>query len=126
MLGKRDICQNDPKKSSTEKKAEHIPSGYSLVTCCSFDKSKNELIYYRGKDCMEMFCEDLRYQPIKITNYEKKEIIPVTNEEKSLMKSKKFVIYVKKNLVVIKNTIKSEIIIITQRNLEEPLIIITI
>ena len=56
LLGKIDTCQNDPKKSSTEKKAEHMPSGYSWVTCCSFDKSKNECAYYRGKNCMEMFC----------------------------------------------------------------------
>ena len=50
----------------------------------------------------------------------KKEMIPLTNEEKGLMKSKKVVIYVKKNLVMIKNTAKSEIIVITQENLEEP------
>ena len=31
----------------------HKPSGYSLITCCSFDKSKNEQKYYRGKDCMK-------------------------------------------------------------------------
>ena len=35
------------------------------------------------------------------------------------MKSKKFVIYVKKNIVQIKNTVKSEIIVITQEDLEE-------
>ena len=35
-------CQNIPEKSYTEKKAVHSPSGYSLVTCCSFDKSNNE------------------------------------------------------------------------------------
>ena len=44
----------------------------------------------------------------------------------SLMKIKKFVIYAKKNLVQIKNTIKSEIIAITQENLEELLIIFVI
>ena len=49
----------------------HKPSGYSLVTCCSFDKSKNERKYYRGKDCMKMFCKDLNEQAMKIINYEK-------------------------------------------------------
>ena len=38
--------------------------------------------YYRGKDCVEKFCKDLREQAMKIINYEKKEIIPLTNEEK--------------------------------------------
>ena len=53
-------CQNNSKKLYTEKKAVHKPSGYSLVTCCSFDKSKNERKYYRGEDCMKMFCNDLK------------------------------------------------------------------
>ena len=69
---KVNTCQNNPEKSYTEKKAKHKPSGYSLVRCCSFDKSKNECIYYRGKDCMERFCKDLRGQAMKIINYEKK------------------------------------------------------
>ena len=59
LLKKIDTCQNNPERSYTEKKAKHRPSGYSLVTCCSFDKSKTELNYYRGKDCMEKFYNDL-------------------------------------------------------------------
>ena len=42
LLQKINTCQNNPEKSYTEKKATHKPSGYSLLTCCSFDKSKNE------------------------------------------------------------------------------------
>ena len=60
LLKKINTCQNNPEKSYTEKKAKHKPSGYSLVTCCSFDKSKNKRKYYRGKDYMKMFCEDLK------------------------------------------------------------------
>ena len=40
LLEKIDTCHNNPAKSYTEKKARHKPSGYSLVTCCSFDKTK--------------------------------------------------------------------------------------
>ena len=54
-LEKIHSCQNNPEKSYTEKKAKHTPSGYSWFTCCSFDASKNELGYYRVKDCMERF-----------------------------------------------------------------------
>ena len=61
---------------------------------------------------MEMLSNDLKEQAMKIINYEKKELIPLTNEEKSYTKIRKFVIYVKKNLVLIKNTVKSEIIFI--------------
>ena len=69
---KIDTCQNNQEKSYTEKKAKHVPPGYSLVTCCSYDKSKNERKYFRGKDCMEMLSKDLREQAMKIINYEKK------------------------------------------------------
>ena len=33
-------CHNDPNKSSTIKINEHTPSGYSLLTYCSFDNIK--------------------------------------------------------------------------------------
>ena len=60
LLKKINTCQNNPDKSYTEKKATHRPSSYSLVTCCSFDKSKNEQKYYKGKDRMKIFCKDLK------------------------------------------------------------------
>ena len=60
----------------------HKTSGYYLVTCCSFDKSKTERKYYRRKDCMKMFCKDLNEQTMKIINYEKKKVIPLTDEQK--------------------------------------------
>ena len=55
-----------------KKKAEHTPSGYSWIKCCSFDKLKNEQSYYRGEGCVKMFRKDLRNQAIKIINCEKK------------------------------------------------------
>ena len=82
LLQRINTCQNNPEKSYTEKKAMHRPSSYFLVTYYSFDKLKNERSYYRGKDCMEIFCEDLKDEAMKIINYEKKEMIPLTNEEK--------------------------------------------
>ena len=77
----------------------HRPSGYSLVTCCSFDKSKNERKYYRGEDCMKIFCKDLKDQAMKIINCEMKEMIPLTYEEKESYENQEIVIYVKKNFV---------------------------
>ena len=75
-LQKMNACQVNPTKSYTEKKAEHESSGYSQVKCCSFDKSKNKCIYYRGQD---------------------------KKKKKSHMKNNnKFVIYVKKNFSHIK------------------------
>ena len=131
ILQKINACQKNPTKSYTEKKAKHEPSGYSLVTYCSFDKSKNEIKYCRGEDCMKMFCKDLKDQATKIINYEKKEI-PLTDKEKEKHENKKIcciceqefvLIKIKKNL---KRSRKSEIMIIIQENIEELLIVFVI
>ena len=74
-------CHNNPEKSSTTKINKHTPSGYSLFTHCSFDTTKNKFDYYRDKNCMKIFCLDLREHATKIINYEKKEMIPLTKEE---------------------------------------------
>ena len=72
LLEKMSTCYNNPEKSSTTKINKHTPSGYSLFTHCSFDKTKNKLDYYRGEDNMKKFCKDLREHATKIINYEKK------------------------------------------------------
>ena len=71
LLEKISTCYNNPEKSSKTKINKHAPSGYSLFTHCSFDLTKNKLECYRGKDCMEQFCKDLKEHATKITNYEK-------------------------------------------------------
>ena len=81
FLEKMSTCYNSPEKSSTTKINKHTPSGYSIFTHCSFDKSKNKLNYYRGKYCMKKFCKDLREHATKIINYEKKDMIPLTKKE---------------------------------------------
>ena len=82
LLEKMSTCLNNPNESSTTKINKHTPSGYSIFTHCSFNKSKSKLTYYRGKDCMKKFSKDLREHVSKIINYEKKKMIPLTTEEK--------------------------------------------
>ena len=82
LLEKMSTCQNNPNESSTTEINKHTPSGYSLFTHCSFDKTKNKLDYYRGKDCMKKFCKDLREHATNIINYENKKMIPLTIKEK--------------------------------------------
>ena len=67
---------------------------------------------------------------MKIINYEKKEMIRLTDKETDSYENRKVCYITKKNLVLIRMikmhlnyTIKSEIIVITQENLEELLII---
>ena len=47
LLKKEQFCQNNPGKSYTEKKARHVPSGWTMLTRCLFDPSENKLDYYR-------------------------------------------------------------------------------
>ena len=81
LLEKMNTCHNTPEKPSTTKINKRAPSGYSLFTHCSFDRTKNKLDYYRGKNCMKNFCLDLREHATKIINYEKKEMKPLTKKE---------------------------------------------
>ena len=83
LINKMYTCHNNPKKSATTKKNIRTASGYSLHIHCSFDTSKNKLDYYRDNDCMKNFFikRDLREHATKIISYEKKEMIPLTNEE---------------------------------------------
>ena len=81
LLEKMSTYYNNPEESSTTKINKHTPSGYSILTHCSFDKSKSKLNYYRREDCMTKFSKDLREHATKIINYEKKDMIPLTKKE---------------------------------------------
>ena len=80
---------NNNNKSNTTAKALHKPSGYSLLTSCSFDKSENKQSYYRERDCMKRFCDDLREHVARITNYEMKPMDPLTEDEKEPYENQK-------------------------------------
>ena len=99
-------CHNNPEKSSTTK----IISMHHLVIHCLHTvhliQQKKKLDYYRGKNCMENVCLNLREHATKIINYEKKEMIPLTKEEKywhNMQKvCKKYLVLI----ITIKNMIK--------------------
>ena len=54
------------KELYTEKKAKHEPSGWAVLTKCSFDKTKDKLDSYRGKDCIKKLCKKLKEHAMKI------------------------------------------------------------
>ena len=73
-----------------------------------------------------MFCTDLKNQAMKIVNYEKKEKIPLTDEESESSEKQKVCYIREKEFSTDKKTIKPEIIVITQNNLEMILIVFVI
>ena len=69
-----------------------------MFTRCSFDKKENKLNYYRGKDCIEKLCKDLKENAMEIIDYEKKkEMKPLTDEENNFYKEQQA--YAKKSVL---------------------------
>ena len=98
LLKRVRYCQNNPENSYTQKKVKHKPSGYAWCATRYF---------YRGKDCIENFCNYLKELGTEIINFEGKEMMPLTNKEIKSYEKQKYAIYVKKNFVTIKTTKKS-------------------
>ena len=65
LLEKMSTCHNNPEKLSTTKINKHTASGYLIFTHCTFDTTKNKVDCYRGKDCMEKLCNDLKEHLLK-------------------------------------------------------------
>ena len=70
-IKKTQYCQNNPKNSDTEKKAQHKLSGYAWCSICSFDDTKNKHYFYMGKDFIEKFCKYLKELGTEMINFKK-------------------------------------------------------
>ena len=90
-----------------------------MSTILSFRSIENKHDVYRGKSCIEKFCESLREHALKIINFKRKRNKVISRNH---MKKQKSVTFVKKNLKInifeIKNIVKLEIIVIIQGNIE--------
>ena len=81
-------CQINFRKSYTEKKPQSIcllVIQYLQVV----HLTQQKLDCYKGEDCMESFCKDLREHTMKIMNCKTKEMIPLTEEENDLYEMQK-------------------------------------
>ena len=59
----------------------HEPCSYSINLVSSFDYEQNEQTFYRAKDCIKRFCRKLKELCLRVVNYEKREIKPLTVNE---------------------------------------------
>ena len=88
LLEKIESCQNDSEKSSREKKAEiHLQVTHGLDAVYLMNQKTNGVITEK-KAVWKCFV-NLRNQATKIINYEKKEIIQLTDEENKSYESQK-------------------------------------
>ena len=55
LLVKTQSSENSPEKSYIERKAIHVPCGYSLDLVTSYDFNKDKHSFYRGTDCTKNY-----------------------------------------------------------------------
>ena len=68
-------------ESYTQKVHEQILCGFSLITICLSDSSKNLTSHYRGEYCMKKFCDYIEEHVNTIMNYKKAETINLTRDK---------------------------------------------
>ena len=100
---------------------------------CSFDQTKNRRKFYRRKDCVEKFCNDLKELVTEIIIYKEKEMTSLKDEETIIYESKKVCHICKEKLCYDENNEKEFKLYqkvrnhcTTQKNLEEFLIVFAI
>ena len=84
LIQKIDNCKINPEETSTTKIGKHIPCRYSMPTNWALDLIENKHSLYRGKGCMKKFCESFREHAKNITDFEKKQMLLLTNKERKL------------------------------------------
>ena len=100
LIKRIDGWKNNFEKSSTPKVCEHIPLGNSMFTIWTFDGIENKLDEYRCEYYMKKFCESLGEHEMRIINFEKKKMIPLTNkQQESYEKAKICYICVKSSCI---------------------------
>ena len=51
---------------------------------CALDNIRKQHSVYRGEDCVKKFCISLREHAADLINFEKKKMLPLTEEELKL------------------------------------------
>ena len=53
----KENAKSNPEESYTKEINQHIPSGFCVNSVFAYGKVENPLKLYRGKDCVEVFCD---------------------------------------------------------------------
>ena len=81
LIGKINGCKNAPVKLSSKKVYEHSTSDFSVSTISPFKSKESKNNVYKGKDWMKTFYVSLRKHVMGITNFKKKKMKLLTNEQ---------------------------------------------
>ena len=74
---------------------EHISYRYWMSTIWAFEIIQNMHDVYRADGYMKKFCKSSREKVMKTINFEKKKMIPLTNEQQESYQKKKIVTFAK-------------------------------
>ena len=96
IIEKIDGCKNNLENSSKRKESKHIRSDFSMSTKSSFKSIENKYNVYRGKDCMEKFCESLWEHAMKLNNFKKKKMKLLKKSNRNHDNAKIFYIFKEK------------------------------
>ena len=71
----------DPKGSYTKDINQHIPSGWCVYSKFADGKVENPLRLYRGKDCIEKFCNHIKEEAHRLYHmFPEKPMDPLTKK----------------------------------------------
>ena len=72
----------DPGKAYTTKVNQHIPSGWCVYSKFAYGEVKDPLTIYRGKDCVEKFCDHIMSEAHRLYHMlPEKPVDPLTNRQ---------------------------------------------
>ena len=72
----------DPNQPYTTNVNQHISSGWCVYSKFAYGDVKDPLTIYRGKDCVEKFCEYIRQEPRRLYHmFPVKPMDPLTNRQ---------------------------------------------
>ena len=79
------IQEREPGNSNepyTSDVSRHIPSGWCVYSKFAYSKVKDPLKFYRGKDCVEKFCDYIKEEEHRLYHmFPEKPIDPLTNRQ---------------------------------------------
>ena len=111
----------------TSEVTKHSPSGWCVYTKFAYGEVKDPLKLYRGKNCLEKFCDYIRQEAHRLHHmFSEKPMDPLTKSNGSNMMKRIGIISVLNHLLIPKRAPKSAIIAIIQAVTEGPHIRIAI
>ena len=82
ILKPKEVIKSDPEVSYTKEINQHVPSGFCMFSKFAYGKVENPLQLYRGEDCVEVFCNYIENEAMRLYHmFPEKPMKHLTREE---------------------------------------------